>query len=373
MTILNLKADRFRNFTSFQLEAGSTLNLFYGLNGSGKSSILEAIYFLSLGRSFRTSQINRAIHYGQDSFNLFAAVQQSESSLTVPVGIEKNQRERLRIKLGSSDTTPSLADLARNLPLQLVNPDSYDLLNAGPKERRRFLDWGMFHVEHRFYPVWQRFQRILKQRNSSLQQKVSAAEIKAWDYELVAVANEITLLRREFVKKLIPVFFACLAKLIPLPELSVSYYQGWDEEKELVDCLAANYYADLKLGYTQLGPQKADLIIKVNQTPVQDILSRGEQKLLVLALQLAQGILFKELTGRCCIYLLDDIAAELDVEHRQHVMQTLLDLQAQIFVTTADLNVMKEMSEHCAGKMFHVERGELRETKNTLRERGATS
>lgn len=359
MSLLQLKASNFRNFEMFHVEPSPDINIIFGENGSGKSSILEAITFLGLGRSFRTSLLNRVIQHGKDKLTVFGTVAQPDNQLIIPIGIEKNLREKIRIKMGSIDTAPLLADLARSLPLQLVNPDSYKILHDGPKERRRFLDWGMFHVEHRFYPVWQRFQRILKQRNAALQQGLPAAQLKSWDFELVAVAEELTLLRRDFVDKLRVLFFPQLATLIEISGLSLEYYQGWEEGTDLMQRLASNYQTDVRLGYTQFGPQKADLVIKLLNTPVQDVLSRGEQKLLVIALLLAQGVLLRQLTPKRCVYLLDDIAAELDIDHRYQVMRTLADLQAQVFITTADANVLNEMRNCVTSKLFHVEHGRI--------------
>ncbi len=357
MKLLRLKATQFRNLVSVNIEPHAHFNLLFGANGSGKTSILETIYFLGLGRSFRTSQASRIIHYEHDSLSVFGQIE-GEGGITLNTGIEKNRQGKVRIKVGN-EVVGSLVELARALPLQLINPDSYSLLNGGPGPRREFLDWGVFHVEHHFFPLWQRYQRALKQRNASLQQGRPAAQTKVWDTEMVTAAEELSRMRREYLEKLTPVFFAILAELIELDELVVTYAPGWNKDHSLQEILEAAFHRDAVLGYTQYGPHRADIIIRVNTIPAQDVLSRGEQKLLVLALRLAQGMLLRELTGKKCIYLLDDLAAELDLDRRAHVVQVLARLQAQVFATAVERDALSDLSQHCETKMFHVEQGKV--------------
>jgi len=355
MNLLRLKATSFRNLTALNIELSNGFNLIYGLNGSGKTSILESIHYLSLGRSFRTNLSNRVIQYQADSFSVFG-VSMDETGATLAVGIEKFRQGKIRIKAGN-DVTPTQAELARVLPLQLINPDSYSLLIDGPKLRREFIDWGVFHVEPHFFSLWQRFQRALKQRNASLQQAAPPAQTKAWDVEMVTSAQDLAQLRRDYLQKLTPLFFIILAELIELTDLTLEYHQGWEEGRNLVEVLESNFHRDLMQGYTQFGPQRADLVLKVQGSPVQDVLSRGEQKLVVLALRLAQGVLLRDLTGKCCIYLLDDISAELDSERRRYVVKYLAKLEAQVFATAVDQASLLELIDYKTTKMFHVEQG----------------
>lgn len=357
MTLIRLKAANFRNINELDIEPSAHFNLLYGDNGSGKTSILEIIHFLSLGRSFRSHILSRVITYEQSAFSLFGLIQQ-QGHLTLPVGIEKSRHGKMRMKIGN-EATASLANLAKILPLQLINPDSYYLLNAGPKQRRQFLDWGVFHLEPSFYPVWQRFQRALKQRNSALQQQVELRQLKVWDNEFCIIAEELAELRGNYIHQLTPVIANILAELIQITGLTIDYYPGWDTQFSLMNILANGIKRDLALGYTQFGPQRADLNLKLNNVPVEDILSRGEQKLLVCALQLAQGLLLKQTTGKSCIYLLDDLPAELDTSHQQKVAQVLNDLEAQVFITALDLKALNQIKELATTKMFHVKHGKL--------------
>lgn len=358
MTLLRLKAANFRNIDHLDFNPGEQFNLFYGANGSGKTSILEIIYYLGLGRSFRSHLANRIIQYEATSFSVFAHVFDGAIGQQSSIGIEKGRTTKTRIKIGN-DTTPTAAELVKILPLQLINPDSYLLLTSGPKHRRQFLDWGVFHVEPGFFPVWQRYQKALKQRNCVLQQQASIQQVSAWNNELVINAALLTEMRTKYIEKLIPIFDSVMSKFINLPNFTANYLPGWEIKQNLDEILIKNYSRDISLGYTQFGPHKADLALKVNGIAVEDILSRGEQKLLVIALKLAQGAVMRQLTQKNCIYLLDDLAAELDSNRRRSVVNVLKDLHSQVFITAVDKEILAENLSELPVKMFHVEQGKI--------------
>ncbi|MGC1854349.1 MAG: DNA replication/repair protein RecF, partial [Candidatus Aquirickettsiella sp.] len=318
MQLVRLKANSFRNLAELDLEFSPCFNFIYGPNGSGKSSLLEAIYFLSLGRSFRSSLASRAIQYDAKSFNLFSVILGQRSTT---LGLEKIRQGKTKIKIGNNIN--SVSELAKLLPLQLINPNSYQLLSGGPRARRQFIDWGVFHVEPQFFQIWQRFQQVLKQRNAALQQQVPINQIKVWDVELIEAANEITLLRENYIQQLNPLITELMRKLLTLQGLSIDFYQGWEKKISLGSILTSSISRDYKLAYTQFGPHSADLLIKLNGHPVHEVLSRGEQKLLTCALQLAQGILLKNVTTKSCIYLFDDLFAELDLTKQNMLMHLL--------------------------------------------------
>lgn len=356
MQLVRLKAHCFRNLVEFDLEFSPCFNFIYGPNGSGKSSLLEAIYFLSLGRSFRSNLANRAIQYEANSFNLFSVILGQRSTT---LGLEKIRQGKTKIKIGNNIN--SISELAKLLPLQLINPNSYQLLSDGPKARRQFIDWGVFHVEPQFFQIWQRFQQSLKQRNAALQQQIPINQIKIWDLELVEAANELTVMRDHYIQELIPLINELMSKLLALNSLSIDFYQGWDNKLSLSSILTSSIGRDYKLTYTQFGPHRADLVIKLNGNPVHEVLSRGEQKLLTCALQLAQGILLKKITSKSCIYLFDDLFAELDPEKQSMVMHLLQNLEAQVFITAIEETLIKRLETRVLGKIFQVNQGKIME------------
>ncbi len=353
MYLTHLRAQNFRNFTTLDFEPHLQFNLIYGDNGSGKTSILEAIHFLSLGRSFRSHLINRIIQHEALLLNVFGMLN-TPDNYHLNVGIEKDRTGKLRIKI-ANEYTNSAAQLAKILPLQIINPDSYQLLTEGPKLRREFLDWGVFHVEPLFFKTWQRFQKALSQRNAALQQNMPLNQIRAWDNELLPVAHELNRLRESYFNQLIPIVNRIFKQLITIENFCMVYKPGWNQQEDLATVLANAYFRDQALGYTQYGPQRADIVIKINDIPAQDILSRGEQKLLVCAMKLAQGVLLKDTTGKTCLYLLDDLAAELDSHHREQVIKMLATLNAQVFITSVDVNSIGALLDNISHSKFHVE------------------
>lgn len=353
MELVRLKASCFRNLVELDLEFFPRFNFIYGPNGSGKSSLLEAIYFLSLGRSFRSSLASRAIQYDTNGFNLFAVIL---GQFSTSLGLEKTRQGKTKIKIGNN--SDSISELAKILPLQLINPNSYQLLSGGPKARRQFIDWGVFHVEPQFFSVWQRFQQVLKQRNASLQQ-TSMDEINVWNSELINSSNEITKFREKYLQQLTPLTTELMAKLFTLQGLSMNFYQGWDNKYNLDSILTNSFTRDCKLAYTQYGPHRADLLIKLNGNPAHEVLSRGEQKLLACALQLSQGLLLKKLTGKSCIYLFDDLFAELDPVRQSYLMQLLYSLESQVFITAIEENLINGLKNSVQGKIFQVEQGNI--------------
>lgn len=354
MQLVRLKASCFRNLAELDLEFSPCFNFIFGPNGSGKSSLLEAIYFLSLGRSFRSSLASRAIQYEAVGFNLFSIIL---GQFSTSVGLEKTRQGKTKIKIGNN--SDSISELAKILPLQLINPNSYQLLNGGPRARRQFIDWGVFHVEQNFFSVWQRFQQVLKQRNAALQQQVPMNQMKIWNSELIDVSYEITGLRERYLRQLTPLITELMAKLLSLEGLSIDFHQGWDHRLKLDLILSNSFARDHKLAYTQYGPQRADLLIRLNGNPVHEVLSRGEQKLLACALQLAQGLLLKRLMNKSCIYLFDDLFAELDPVRQSCLKQLLYNLNAQVFITAIEESLIKGFDNQLPGKTFQIEQGKV--------------
>jgi DNA replication and repair protein RecF len=331
--------------------------VFYGQNGSGKTSILEAIHILSVGKSFRHNQIDNLISYGSSSLTVVSRLQSTINQYLL--GIEKKTRGKTTIHV-NGENYQSAAALAKLLPQQLIHPDSDMLISGAPKLRRQFVDWGLFHVEHNFFSIWQQWQKVLKQRNAALKLQQSREQISCWDEEYVAFSQEICQMRQQYLRQLQPLFKHMINFLLKKPVIDIAYQRGWEEEN-LLALLAKNYYRDLQLGYTQFGPQRDDIGIYTDQRPIAEVLSRGEQKLVVVALRLAQGQLLQRITNKACVFLLDDFAAELDIPHRQKMIEILDDLDAQVFLTTIELEEVKSAINFINPHMFLVEQGTIKQ------------
>jgi len=194
------------------------------------------------------------------------------------------------------------------------------LIKGSPRQRRRFLDWGLFHVEQRFLDLWQRYNRVLGQRNAALRQGWTA--LAPWNLQLVRVAEELDLQRREYASQLATAAQACFKELVGLERIEFRYQSGWSKEQNFTEALNSHIESDIKAGFTQRGPHRADLMMEVDGRPAAEYLSGGQQKLAACALFLAQARLYSSRLNEPCILLVDDLAAELDSDHRK----TLLDI-----------------------------------------------
>ncbi|WP_419534083.1 DNA replication/repair protein RecF [Endozoicomonas sp.] len=358
--IQQLSITDIRNLSSVSIKPSLSVNVLYGLNGSGKTSVLEAIHILGVARSFRTSRIKPVINRDVEVCTVFGRL--GVASGSIPVGVSRNLRdETLQIRV-SGENLKSTSELARLLPLQVINPDTFRLLEGSPKLRRNFIDWGVFHVKHHdFFPLWKRMQKALKQRNSLLRHgRINGSELTSWNIEFEKAANAIDVLRSDYIQRLTPVFNEVLSELTDIENLTLQYYRGWDKERSLNEVLASGLARDAQSGYTHSGPQRADLRIRVGKVSAVDILSRGQMKLVVCALKLAQGFLYKELSGKQCVFLVDDLPSELDIPHRLALCQLFQKMNCQTFITCVE----KEALENCwlpetEVKMFHVKHGQI--------------
>lgn len=353
-----LTIDGVRNLSGIEFKDLGRVNLICGPNGSGKTSILEAIHILGTGRSFRSIQMKSVIQYEELACTVFGLMNLGESG-QLPIGVTRKKNGEYEIRI-SGDTVNTVSELAETMPVQIINSETFKLLEGGPKVRRQFLDWGVFHVEHSFQGLWKRLQRCLKQRNSSLRHaKISAAEIQIWDRELVQLAEAISPVRKSYFSAFEKAFDIMSGRLFPeLKDLDISYFEGWDTARSLEECLFQNRHKDFQYGYTSVGPQKATLNVKLGTIPAEQVLSRGQQKLVVCALKLAQGMLLNELTDKYCIYLVDDLPAELDAKNLERMCQELAKVRGQLFFTSIEsTSLASYWSEEENLKLFHVEHG----------------
>lgn len=362
MSLSRVSVTAVRNLHPVTFSPSPRINILYGANGSGKTSVLEAIYLLGLARSFRSTRLNPVIQYEEATCTVFGQVA-LEDGASSNLGVSRERQGDFTIRIDGQNAR-STAQLAEILPLQLINPDSFRLLEGAPKIRRQFLDWGVFHVEPRFMGTWQRLQKALRQRNSWLRHgTLDAISQAAWNRELCLASAEIDEFRRNYIKALKPVFEQILSELLQLDGLTLSYYRGWDKDRELSDVLAASLQRDQQMGHTQAGPQRADLRLRLGANNAADILSRGQQKLVVCALRIAQGHLVSQARRGQCIYLVDDLPSELDEQHRRALCRLLEDLRCQVFITCVDHELLREgwqMDTPVA--LFHVEQGRITQT-----------
>lgn len=360
-TLTRLAISGLRNISEASLEPSPGFNLICGNNGSGKTSLLEAIYLLGMGRSFRSHLQKPLVSHEQSHATVFG-----QTAEGVAIGIQKPVRGPQTIKIGGKPAE-GLAHLTRNLPIQLINTDTFQLLEGSPRERRQFLDWGVFHVEHLFLEYWRRARQALEHRNTLIRNEAATKEIEPWSYELAQSAEFMDQYRRIYLVKLQTLLETRL-ETIGTPgghKLLVEYSCGWDKEGDLYTQLQESLPKDRRYGHTTVGPHKADLKFKANNQDISEIWSRGQLKLLISTLKIVQAELLHQATQQHCLMLLDDLPAELDSENRTKVCALLGNLKAQTFITSIEPEMVANIVEQQAKQsglphaMFHVKHGSI--------------
>jgi DNA replication and repair protein RecF len=342
----------FRCLQSAAFDLDPRFTLISGPNASGKTSLLEALYVLGRGRSFRTRRLEHLIRQGSERFVVFGEV--DAFGRRVSLGVE-GSATGVRAKLGGAKAG-SLAELATLLPVQIIDPEIHRLIEEGPGRRRRFLDWGVFHVEPRFVDDWQRFQQALKQRNAALKSHQPRTVTAAWDGDLLRHGELLSAARSRYVELLAGHASIITRNLLGM-ELALSYRPGWMRDLSFAEALTQSWPHDQESGATQVGPHRAELTIRLNGLGVKDRISRGQQKLLAAALLMAQVKLFPPDSPVQPSLLLDDPAAELDNQRLTRLIAEVSSQSVQLIVTT----LHPEFSEFgIPGMQYRIEGGAVR-------------
>ncbi|MGB6924914.1 DNA replication/repair protein RecF [Psychrobacter sp.] len=398
--IERLQISHLRNLTQISLEPAAC-NIIIGANGSGKTSLLEAIFLLSRGKSFRHYQPKRYIQHHQNNTTVHAKLNDSRT-----LAIQKQADATTILRLNQT-TVYNQSVLTEQLPTLLIDPSTMDMLEQGSASRRQLLDWLVFHMKQGFHPQWMAYQRLLKQRNSLLKStrhltQVQLSELKSWDKGLSNHAALIHHYREQVFTEWQPYFAKSILQLLPsyAEQLSLSYNAGYDTSVALDVQLNERLEQDLQLGYTRIGNHRADIHVhwhsneSVNdqttdarkadsahgvQTKLPtlkeqaaNVLSRGEKKLLITALRLSQLPLLlndgersdsikDDLSSRATpVVLLDDITAELDDRAIGILLSTLAKLPCQVFMTSLTDDILPLVNELWSQpNTFHVKQGKI--------------
>jgi DNA replication and repair protein RecF len=355
MRLSRLQIKNFRNLENIQLNPVQGVNLITGNNASGKTSLLEAIYYLSHIRSFRTQTITDLIRRQNPYLQLVAEINSTDKNI-IPLGIRRS-RNKSEIRI-NKQPVKRVSDIAKQFPVLAIHPDSYQLITGSPSKRRQYLDWGVFHVEHGFFKAWQRYKKSLMQRNAALRSKQRFDVCQLWNNEICTTANYIDQLRQQYFENLQPYFDQFTQQFFVHDVVTIEYKRGWSADTELIDLLEQNIQKERLKGFTYFGPHRAEINIKVNAQSAQTCISRGQQKTLVALLRLAQAKHFTEATNNPCVLLYDDLAAELDTDHRELILSQLSTMNIQLFLTAIEQQQI-DLSAWQDKKVFHVEQGHL--------------
>lgn len=342
-----------RNLSGVKVPLSSGATALFGANGSGKTSFLEAIYLLGVGRSFRTHQSRPMIHHDAEYCRVVGRLRERGRSLTM--GIEKYRDGGAKARL-QGEPVPSLSDLAQHLPLILLETDGLGLLTGPPEGRRRLLDGTLFHVEQSFLEIWRRYAQAIRQRNAGLRRGILDGD-GAWREELARTGEQLTAARASVARLL----GEKLCEIAPqlshdLQRVELAFRPGWDRRETLAAALDKSAETDRAQGFTRVGPHRADIKLTREGVLVSEVLSRGQMKLMLVAIKLAQGQLIEALSERAPFYLIDDLPAELDQSHRAAVCAEL-GTERQVLVTAVDRGSLEAAWGSHPLELFHVEHG----------------
>lgn len=355
MRLERLAFENLRLFDQAELLLEPGLSFFVGGNGAGKTSILEAVYLLAYGRSFRGAAKDGLIQRGKPLLRVFAEVRHESLRR---LGLERGLRD-WQAKIDAQPVA-NLSELYREIAVVCFEPGSHELIAGGSEHRRRYLDWALFHVEPDFLSNWRRYQRALKQRNVLLKSgSPDAASLDAWESELGDTGARLTEQRESYLQRLSPLLSALAKDFLPeAGAISLRFQRGWSKDVALGEALFAARPRDTILGHTTCGPHRADWSVSYDQLLSREIFSRGQEKLTALACILAQAELFAADRGRWPILCLDDLASELDRPHLEGALARLARADAQILLTGTE---QPPALDAWPGELasFHVERGNI--------------
>lgn len=352
MQLTDLRITNLRALQSVEIALEPGWNFFLGPNGAGKTSLLEAVFLLSHGRSFRRGARDVLDRVGSGGYAIFAQLQTAVTQQ--PVGIARiGNRQQAKL---AGQTVPA-AELMRHVAVLCFEPGSHELIAGASEERRQFLDWGVFHVEHEFLSTWRRYNRALRQRNALLRMQANDTEMDPWDRELDAAAAPLTQMRRQYFASLQPILTSLLQDLLgELGQSRLAYLPGFNPDLPFADVLASRRARDRARGHTTAGPHRADWSVVFEHATQREHLSRGQEKLCAFACILAQAQLFRATRGEWPILCLDDPASEVDREHQQKILGAANASGAQILATATSAPEGFARLQ-AAANWFHVELG----------------
>ncbi len=366
-----LKIYNARNLIDFTFSPHKKFSIVYGSNGVGKTTILESIYLLLRSRTFRSNQLKNFINHKETTctiFSKFCVADENKFTNNFTLGISRSKNSSQPILHLNSEKINKLSIISNLVVLALITPESFSLLDEGPSVRRKFIDWGVFHVEPLFLNDWRSFKKILSNRNAllakfsnefKLNKRLSShsyEQINCWSSQLNELNTNLDCYRSAQIEKIYPIFkqFIALFSDDLADNIRIEYYRGWTKDLSFNDYLKNKLAEDLNCGYTRYGTHRSELKIFYKNLIAKDTLSRGQKKIIIICLILSQ---FKFLSDKAnnsnSILLLDDIDSELDSKNLKIFMSILSDLNGQFIITTTNKDKFIFLNSNQM-EMFHV-------------------
>jgi len=353
--LLTLHIENLRIFKNVFIDLCPNLNFFCGGNGSGKSSLVEAITILTRGKSYRTKNLTSAINYDEKYFRVMGRIHLDSAS--PHIGVEKTFNH-LKIRLNEQSIT-SLSKIAEILPVQVIDSENTRLVQSTPVFKRNFLNWGCFHVDSVYKDSWVTYNKIHKQINSSLKKK-DLDLLRSWYPSLINAANYLHQRRLDHFNKLDFYLNNYYNSWFGNRYLSVVYKKGWSEHNDFQQSLYASERQNLFNEVLIVGPHRANFIINIEGRDASMILSKGQQKMLAFALLLCQVKILISDTGAKPIVLIDDLASELDMKNISLVLGDIVNMKVQSVVTSINTSTIKKSIDCSDAGFFEVQSGDVR-------------
>ena len=355
MPLTNISIKHLRCFDNINISLSPGINFFYGANGSGKTSMLEAVFIFSSGKSFKSSNLQSLIKYEKESFYLKGF----DNKKGYIVEVEKHKNKPITIMLNNKKTVTS--KLIKQFPCTPIHNNTFSFASAPPDFRRKLLDRSIFIAEEEFSSTWFSYHRILKQRNAILKNN-RISDIYAWNKKLADDGIMLNDFRKQFFDKTKTEFTGLLKLLEPTSFfdffnlISIKFFQGWSSNDSFLETLEVNKEKDLKRKTTTEGPHKSDINFLINNLDARQVLSRGEQKFFSILWSCAQHEVLKKHYQIEATLIIDDIKSELDERVFQLFIELLKHNKNQvIFSCIEDCFSSKITSEFNQFKKFHVE------------------
>lgn len=366
MAVINkLSIHQFRNLTSQFITPCKGINLFISNNAQGKTNLIEAVYYLGHNRSFKTKSLREIINFESDGFQLSAEVDKNK------IKLEKSKSSTsVKINQQKVDNASKLSYL---LPIQIITPDKGFIINGTPKNKRSYLDWGVFHVKPKTVKVFKNYNKILKNINTLLG-KNKTDELNFWFLELAKSAVVINKSRLDYLQQLKKNLFSekikILDTLIDSPDkFSYEFSSGWPKEvdgfnqQSIYQYLKTHTNSLLRIKYLNYGSHKANINFTFGDRN-ECFFSRGEQKTLSIVFWLTQVVLLINF-GIKPIVLIDDLSSELDASKVSIILQYLKTLKVQTFMT--DINHNLSIIKHINPAIFQINQGEITQQNQTIK------
>ena len=354
MSIASLKLKHFRCFKSAKLDFSESINFFYGRNGSGKTSILEAIYLCSTGRSFKTPNIKQCIKKNTEQFNISSI--SSDSSI---LEIKKNTNNSIQLQI--NNTKANAINLFRRVPSTQLDNKTFSLFSESPSYRRKIMDRALIAAKKDYSTNFFRYNKVLSQRNNALRNS-HFPDLDTWDKLLIQASEKICRERKVFFD-LLSDEFHLMSKLLDgadcykiVKDIRVELYSGWKEAQDFKSALFESRHRDLRTKTTNVGPHRSDIKFFFGDDDVKNRLSRGEQKLVAIVWCAAINKTITKHYNTSPILIIDDLGSELDAVFYNELLKFLSLSENQLFFSNiSDAFNSKILKSDLISQKFHVE------------------